>query len=135
MIQKELTNSEKDTANKIIWRNKSMKTKNAKVLPKTACQIQNGGVYLQHVRCGKQNCRCAHGELHSAYYFFTRQGGKLSKFYIRRSELKSFSALVSQAAEARKVTRSTTRSTQQLLKQLNQTLRERNLLINSLKKG
>ncbi len=110
-----------------------MKTKTVKVLPKIADEISNGGIYLQRVRCGKHNCRCANGERHSAYYFFTRRGGKLSKFYIRKSKLKSFAALINQAAEERKIGRLTTKSNHQLLKQLRQTLREKNLLINSLK--
>lgn len=109
-----------------------MKTKTAKMLPKTAREIVNGGVYLQRVRCGKQNCRCASGELHSAFYFFTRQQGKLTKFYIRKSELKHFRWLINQASEERKLIRGMTKSNQQLLKQFRQFLRERNLLIKSL---
>lgn len=110
-----------------------MRTKNVKMLPKTASEIQNGGLYLQRVRCGKANCKCALGETHSAYYFFTRRGRKLTKFYIRKSELKSFAALTIQAVEERKAVRLTTKSNQQLLKNLRQLLRERNLLINNLK--
>ncbi len=110
-----------------------MKNKTVKMLPKTASEIQNGGLYLQRVRCGKQNCKCARGESHTAYYFFTRRGRKLTKFYIRKSELKSFATLANQAAEERKVIRRTTKSNQQLLKNLRQLLHERNLLINNLK--
>jgi hypothetical protein len=110
-----------------------MKTKSVKVLPKTTSEIQNGGMYLQRVRCGKQNCKCASGELHSAFYFFTRQHGKLTKFYIRKSELKQFKMLVNQAAERRKAVQQTTKSNHLLLRQFRQTLRERNLFINSLK--
>src|SRR5688500_8235034 len=69
----------------------------AKMLHKTAHEIRNGGIYLQKVKCGKANCRCARGEKHLAYYYFTRQNGKLHKTYIRRSELDRFQKIVKQA--------------------------------------
>lgn len=77
-------------------------TKNAKALPKTASQIDNGGLYLQRVRCGKPNCKCARGELHTAYYFFTRRRGKLTKTYVRKAEVEEFSRLVEEAADRRR---------------------------------
>ena len=110
-----------------------MKTKTAKVLPKTADEIANGGVYLQRVRCGKQNCKCARGETHLAYYFFTRRNGKLVKLYIRRAEIEEFAVIVSKANADRKLHRQTSKSNFELLKQLRQILREKTLLINSLK--
>ncbi len=110
-----------------------MKTKTAKMLPKTANDIQNGGLYLQRVRCGKQNCKCARGETHSAYYFFTRRCGKLVKFYIRKADVNEFSRLARQAANERKQRRQTTKTDLDLLKQLRQILHEREGYINSLK--
>lgn len=110
-----------------------MKTKTAKVLPKTAIEITNGGLYLQHVRCGKQNCKCARGETHLAYYFFTRRNGKLVKLYIRRAEIEEFAGIVSKANADRKLHRQTSKSNFVLLKELRQMLRERNQLIKSLK--
>ena len=77
-------------------------TKNAKLLPKTANQIRNGGLYLQRVRCGKPNCKCACGELHTAYYFFTRRGKKLTKTYVRKADVEEFSKLVKESADRRK---------------------------------
>lgn len=112
-----------------------MKTKSAKVLPKTADEITNGGVYRQRVRCGKRNCKCAGGELHTAFYFFTRRCGKMVKIYIRKKEFIEFFCLARQSAAARKLRRQTYKSNSALLKQLRETLREKALFINSLKKS
>ena len=110
-----------------------MKTKTAKVLPKTAGEIANGGLYLQRVRCGKQNCKCARGETHPAYYFFTRRAGKLIKIYVRRSEFDEFARLVVQAAMKRKERQQTAKVNSDLLRQLRRALRERESQIKSLK--
>ena len=110
-----------------------MKTKTVKALPKTAGEIANGGVYLQRVRCGKQNCKCARGETHPAFYFFTRRNKKLVKIYIHKSEIEGFARLVRQSVSDRKQNRQTSKSNLVLLKELRQMLRERNQLIESLK--
>ncbi len=110
-----------------------MKTKTAKVLPKTADEIANGGIYLQHVRCGKQNCKCARGETHPAYYFITRRAGKFIKIYVRRSEFNEFAHLVVQAATKRKERQQTAKVNLDLLKELRRVLRERESQIKSLK--
>lgn len=110
-----------------------MKTKSVKVLPKTASEIANGGVYCQRIRCGKQNCKCARGETHSAYYFFTRRAGKLVKIYVRRSELKEFVRLVLEAKAEKKERRQTSENTFNLLKELRRVLRERESQIKLLK--
>ena len=110
-----------------------MKTKTAKSLPKTAGEIANGGVYLQRVRCGKQNCKCARGETHPAYYFFTRRAGKFVKIYVRRSEFNEFVHLVVQAATKRKERQQTAKVNLNLLKELRRVLRERESQIKSLK--
>ncbi len=114
-------------------RGKAMKTKTQKVLPKTASEIQNGGLYLQRVRCGKQNCKCARGESHLAYYFITRRNKKLVKIYIRKAEIKEFAGLVRQANANREMHRKTSKSNFALLKEMRQMLRERNQLIKFLK--
>lgn len=46
-----------------------------------------GTVHAQRVRCGRENCRCARGELHRAFYRFWREGGRLRKAYVRRAEV------------------------------------------------
>jgi len=76
-----------------------------KMLPKTAREIRNGGIYRQYVKCGKTNCRCATGEKHPAYYYFTRKNGKLRKTYVRRSDLEHFKQLVEQAKFERRQNR------------------------------
>ena len=63
-------------------------------LPKTL----PGVVCAQRVRCGKPGCRCACGQGHLAYYRFWREGGRLRKRYVRRTELASVRA----ACEARR---------------------------------
>lgn len=110
-----------------------MQTKTVKMLPKTAKEIRNGGVYAQAVRCGKLNCRCARGERHSAFYFFTRRNGKLIKFYIRKAESSEFVRLVVQATADRKKHRRTSKENLELLKEFRVSLREKQSLINSLK--
>ena len=54
-----------------------------KVLPK----ILPGAVCRQMVRCGRSNCHCTGGDKHIAYYRFWREGGKLHKQYVRKSDL------------------------------------------------
>jgi hypothetical protein len=101
-----------------------MKTKTAKTLPKTDLEIDNGGLYLQRVRCGKKNCKCAHGEKHLACYFFTRINGKLTKTYVRKSELLSFSEVVKEARERRVQNRLIFKSGNELIKQIRKQIKE-----------
>jgi hypothetical protein len=110
-----------------------MPNKSAKTLPKTTFGIENGGVYQQRVKCGKPNCKCLRGEKHVAYYFFTRRNGKLTKTYVRKSELEKFTQLVDEATTKRKEERRTRLSDQELLKRLRQALRDRETFINSMK--
>jgi hypothetical protein len=105
-----------------------MKTKTAKVLPKISSEIQNGGLYIQRVRCGKQNCKCARGETHSAYYFFTRRNGKVVKFYVRKADVKAFSKLVERASLGRAKEKQLSQSSRVLLKRLRESVRESEVL-------
>lgn len=95
-----------------------------KLLPKTAEQITNGGIYKQRVRCGKLNCGCARGAVHTGYYFFTRRNGKLTKVYIPKAELDDFSDLVNQATTIRKGRRLDLRKAFEMLKKFRQQLRD-----------
>jgi hypothetical protein len=62
-----------------------MHTENREMLPKTPLP---GVVLEQRVSCGRRNCGCAHGELHGPYFYrFWREGGRLKKAYVKRSEL------------------------------------------------
>ncbi len=101
-----------------------MKTKTAKVLPKTADEIENGGLYSQRVRCGKQTCKCARGETHSAFYFFTRRNGKFVKIYIRKPDVESFTKIANQATAQRKQKRRSVKQSNELLKHLRESVRE-----------
>ena len=110
-----------------------MQTKSEKVLPKTAREIQNGGVYVQAVRCGKSNCKCARGETHFAHYFFTRRNGKLVKFYIRKAEVIEFSLLVDQATAEGRARRQSVKDSVELLKTFRVSLWENDGLIKTLR--
>ena len=101
-----------------------MKTKTAKVLPKTKSEIQNGGLYCQRVRCGKNNCKCARGELHIGFYFFTRRNGKLVKSYVRKSDVEAFSSVVNLATAERTQRRNSARTSGELLRRLRESSRE-----------
>jgi len=101
-----------------------MRTKTAKLLPKTAGEITNGGVYSQRVRCGKSNCKCARGEIHTAFYFFARRNGKLVKTYIRKADVESFSEIVNQATAQRTHKRRSAKQSNELIKHLRESVRE-----------
>ncbi len=101
-----------------------MQTKTAKLLPKTAGEISSGGVYRQRVRCGKQNCKCARGETHTAFYFFARRNGKLVKTYIRKADVESFSEIVNQATAQRTHKRRSVKQSNELIKHLRESVRE-----------
>lgn len=105
-----------------------MKTKTVKTLPKTAEEITNGGIYSQRVRCGKKNCKCARGETHSAFYFFTSRHGKLVKFYVRKADIEAFTELVNRAAFNRKRERLTIKESNKLFRQLRETVQDVNTL-------
>jgi hypothetical protein len=60
-----------------------MTAESLKTLPKNG----KGTVHEQWVRCGKQRCRCRKGEPHLAFYLFWREGGKLRKRHIPRSDV------------------------------------------------
>ena len=101
-----------------------MKSKTRKMLPKTAGEIENGGLYVQRVRCGKANCKCARGEPHTAFYFFTRRNGKLIKFYVRKADVNAFAEIANQAALNREQKRLSVKESNKLFRQLCETVRE-----------
>lgn len=111
-----------------------MQTKSVKVLPKTAGEIINGGLYAQAVRCGKSNCKCANGsELHTAFYFFTRRNGKLLKIYVRKAEINAFALITKQAAFERQERRQAVKSSLDLLRTFRADLSKYNGLLKTLK--
>lgn len=110
-----------------------MKTKTQKVLPKTASEITNGGIYSQRVRCGKSNCKCANGEHHTGYYFFTRRRGKLVKLYVRKAEVEAFSKIVEQASIQRRHKRRAVKVSAELLSKFRVDLWRNDGLIRNLR--
>ncbi len=49
--------------------------------------LLNGHVQTRRVRCGKQNCKCAKGEPHTAFYHVWHTDGVRYQKYVRRSEV------------------------------------------------
>ena len=72
-------------------------------LPVLLPKMLPGTVLPQWLRCGRPNCRCAGGPLHGPYYYrFWREGGKLKKSYVRRSELEQVRAAYEARRQARR---------------------------------
>lgn len=46
-----------------------------------------GHVATVRITCGKPNCRCAHGDRHTAHYHVTYCDGVRVRKYVRRGEL------------------------------------------------
>jgi hypothetical protein len=109
------------------------KSKIAKLLPQNAFEIRNGGIYLQKKRCGKSNCKCTYGEKHVAYYFFTRVNGKLTKTYVRKSELEKYDKIVEEAWERKFRHRELLKMTGDIIKKMNRQLRENNAVLKANK--
>jgi hypothetical protein len=64
-------------------------TESPELLPKTL----PGVVCPQWVQCGRPGCRCSHGRLHGPYFYrFWREGGRLRKEYVKRSEVEEVRA-------------------------------------------
>ena len=45
-------------------------------------RLLRGSLSLRSRKCGKPNCRCAAGELHSSLYLVHRSGGKLRQIFV-----------------------------------------------------
>src|SRR5262249_37439810 len=76
-----------------------VENKTHETLPK----ILLGVVLLQWVRCGRPNCCCARGLLHGPYHYrFYREGGRLRKRYVKRSELEEVRAQCDARRRARR---------------------------------
>ena len=67
------------------------------MLPKTAFEITNGGLYRQFVKCGKQTCRCTRSRRHEAHYFISRCYGRQIKLYVPKSALEGIRELVAES--------------------------------------
>jgi len=49
-----------------------------------AARFLRGTLSVRSVRCGKPDCRCAHGEPHACLYLVRRKGGKLHQLFVPR---------------------------------------------------
>ncbi len=116
-------------------RKQNMKSKVSKTLPQTHHLISNGGLYLQRRKCGKKNCKCARGESHSGYYFFTRIKGKLIKQYVRKSEVESFSKIVEQSVFERRQKSQSVKTSTELLKEFRAYLWRNDGLIKTMRQS
>lgn len=110
-----------------------MKTKSENPLPKTL----PGAVCLQMVRCGKSNCKCAHGELHGPYFYhFVRINGVLVKRYVKAKDVPTMRAACDvrrvQDKQKRKELTNSRREFSKLLKKLRES---ENLLLQALEMG
>ena len=92
------------------------KTEFEKPLPQTAWGIPPGRIYAQKKKCGKTNCKCAHGEMHIAFYFFTRVNGKQKKIYIPKAKLETYNRIIEEAREKRDRIRQTLKASSEHLK-------------------
>lgn len=60
-----------------------MKAKNQKA----ATKMLPGHVQRRRVRCGKPNCKCARGKLHTAHYHVWHSAGGRAQRYVPRAEV------------------------------------------------
>ena len=69
---------------------------NAEMLRKT------GAICPSMIRCGKSNCRCAHGRLHGPYYYrcWRDSQGRQHRTYIPKADV---ATALARQAEARRV--------------------------------
>lgn len=49
-----------------------------------AARFLRGTLTVRNIRCGKSNCRCAHGEPHASLYLVRRKSGKLHQLFVPR---------------------------------------------------
>ena len=67
------------------------KTKKSNPVTKTY-DLLPGHIQQRRVRCGKDNCKCARGEFHSAYYHAWDSDGMRHRKYVRRSDVETMRA-------------------------------------------
>jgi hypothetical protein len=103
------------------------------MLPTTVDEIRNGGVYLQYVRCGKKNCRCANGQRHKAHYLFLREKGKMRKVYVPAHRVEGIKDLIEQARTNRQNKRLASKQSTTKLSSLRVILRDCELIVSRRK--
>jgi hypothetical protein len=75
----------------------SVKTKNQNPVTKISALLP-GHIQQRRVRCGKANCKCARGSLHTAYYHAWDTDGVRYRQYVKRADVEAMRA----ACEAHK---------------------------------
>ena len=66
------------------------KTKNVNPATKmdaNSSRLMCGFIQQRRVRCGKANCKCAHGETHTAFYHVWYADGERYQKYVRRADV------------------------------------------------
>jgi hypothetical protein len=48
----------------------------------SSCRLLRGSLSLRSRKCGKPNCHCATGELHSSLYLVHSDGGQLRQIFV-----------------------------------------------------
>ena len=63
--------------------------------PQKLPKMLPGSVCAQRVKCGRPNCRCAQGRPHGPYFYrFYREGGRLTKRYVRQADVEEVRAQI-----------------------------------------
>ncbi len=68
-----------------------MKTKKSNPVTKMT-DLQPGHIQKRRVRCGKPNCKCARGEMHTAYYQAWDTDGVRYRKYVRSADVEQVTA-------------------------------------------
>ena len=90
--------------------------------------IYGGAVVSTMGRCGKPNCRCAHGCLHGPYYALVwRYGGIRHKRYIPATEVEAVRATCERTRHDRRAIRSSLQRSQDYLRQMKALFRDMRL--------
>jgi hypothetical protein len=51
--------------------------------------LLNGHIQKRRVKCGKSNCKCTGGELHTAFYHIWHCDGRRYQKYVRKSQVEN----------------------------------------------
>ncbi len=93
--------------------------KTADSLPKILRLVgSKGSLQVQRVRCGKSNCRCAHGQLHEGYYYFLWTTTGMLKFYVRREDVPTVRTVIAERVRRRRAWRAELNDAQAFLRRM-----------------
>jgi hypothetical protein len=102
--------------------------KKRKCFPKIPADgMLNGSVQATFARCGKPNCKCAHGELHGPYYHrYQRIGDRIQKEYIPLAYVEEVRAACARYRKLQDELREGRQHFEMLLSRLRSNMRELN---------